>query len=917
MVVHTTDGALEGALAWLTDRDSGVSAHHLVALDGRVFSLVDERDAAHHAGRVRDPTAALVRARGGDPNLYTVGIELEDGGDPLGVERPAAQYEAAARLVAAAVARWGFPLDREHVVGHREVFAAKDCPGNADLDRIVALARAFEVDGAEPQPHRVACLIPARNAATDLPGALESASAFADFVVALDDGSTDSTRQVLDAAPGVAALLSSPRRATYAGWDDAANRRRLLDAARELRADWVVFLDADERIDPEDAAALRDFLLADALPGLAYGLRLHRAWADGVTGRCVNVYRAFHAGPGADLPDRRLHFTPVPSSLEAQRLVRTTVRLRHLDSAERLRDRLEKYREADPAGEFSTAGNPLLAEPTGDVQQWRRRPAGLEVLDFESEAPVLACLLPARNSAADVPGYLESARAFADAVIALDDGSTDATAALLEAAPEVTRVIRNPRREGFAGWDDAANRQALLDAAVEAGADWALFLDADERVAADDAKALRRLVDAQADPACAYGFRVHRMVGDEGHFDANDLWAYRLFAVRPGARLPRGKLHALPVPDDIPAELRVRTSVRIKHLASLSAERRAARVAKYEEADPGRRWQRDYSELGRPPGELQEWEPRPDGLPLLVDVPPAERPVLSAIVIARDDADTIAASVGSVVGQECSEPFEVIVVVSASPPTAAVVRRELPGVRLVELDDPALPGRARNAGVRVARGDYLSFPGSHIELPPGSLAARISTHDRGFAMVTGSILNGTRTRSGWASYFIDHSTSLPGRPSGELGGAPSHCSYTREALEQAGPFREDLRAGEDTAMNEELTRRGHRAYREASIQLVHHSRCTNPWRLARHHFTRGRAMARIMLAESPSRRALARFLVPYSRRRLGETGARVRRWGPELVGEYEAARPLIALGVGSALAGAVAELLRPRRRRAT
>ena len=57
------------------------------------------------------------------------------------------------------------------------------------------------------------------------------------------------------------------------------------------------------------------------------------------------------------------------------------------------------------------------------------------------------------------------------------------------------------------------------------------------------------------------------------------------------------------------------------------------------------------------------------------------------------------------------------------------------------------PGRARNAGLRVARGDYISFPGSHVELPPGSLAARLRAHELGYAMVTGTMLNGTPTRA--------------------------------------------------------------------------------------------------------------------------------------------------------------------------
>jgi N-acetyl-anhydromuramyl-L-alanine amidase AmpD len=139
VVVHTTDGTFAGALSWLTDPESRVSAHYLVSLEGRVVQLVDERDTARHAGRVLRPTAALVSDE--NPNPYTVGLEFEDGGDPMEVERPPEQYAAGASLLRGICDRWEIPLDREHVIGHREVFAAKACPGNLDIERLIAAAR--------------------------------------------------------------------------------------------------------------------------------------------------------------------------------------------------------------------------------------------------------------------------------------------------------------------------------------------------------------------------------------------------------------------------------------------------------------------------------------------------------------------------------------------------------------------------------------------------------------------------------------------------------------------------------------------------------------------------------------------------------------------------------------------------------
>ena len=141
IVVHTTVGSWDAALDWFSRPESGVSAHSLVGLEGRVAQLVDEGDTARHCGRVLDPAARLVRESEANPNTFTIGIEFEDGGEPLEVARPPAQYEAGAALVAGARARWDITLDRDHVLGHREVFAAKDCPGNLDVERLVADAR--------------------------------------------------------------------------------------------------------------------------------------------------------------------------------------------------------------------------------------------------------------------------------------------------------------------------------------------------------------------------------------------------------------------------------------------------------------------------------------------------------------------------------------------------------------------------------------------------------------------------------------------------------------------------------------------------------------------------------------------------------------------------------------------------------
>ncbi len=87
---HTSNDNVDRALRTLTDPAREVSAHYVVARDGRVYQLVDERHRAWHAGRSQ---------WGGDPDLNSssIGIELDNSGDePF----PLAQIEALLRLLA-------------------------------------------------------------------------------------------------------------------------------------------------------------------------------------------------------------------------------------------------------------------------------------------------------------------------------------------------------------------------------------------------------------------------------------------------------------------------------------------------------------------------------------------------------------------------------------------------------------------------------------------------------------------------------------------------------------------------------------------------------------------------------------------------------------------------------------------------
>jgi N-acetyl-anhydromuramyl-L-alanine amidase AmpD len=141
------EGTLRGTDAWFNDPRSKVSSHYGIGKAGEVHQYVREADSAYHAGRVYKPTWKGVRP-GLSPNLYTLGIEHEGFAADVW---PEAMVSASAALIRELCERWSVPIDRAHVIGHREIYAHKTCPGTGvDLDRLVELARGHQAPPRAP-----------------------------------------------------------------------------------------------------------------------------------------------------------------------------------------------------------------------------------------------------------------------------------------------------------------------------------------------------------------------------------------------------------------------------------------------------------------------------------------------------------------------------------------------------------------------------------------------------------------------------------------------------------------------------------------------------------------------------------------------------------------------------------------------
>ena len=134
VVIHTMVGTTTQANGRFQNPSSQVSAHYGVGLGGSIVQWCKEQDTAWHAGEWT-------------VNLTSIGIEHEDGGDFMGV-RPDVLYTESAKLVRTICLTYGIPIDRQHIVGHREIHATA-CPDALDIDRIVREAQGEDMTAQE------------------------------------------------------------------------------------------------------------------------------------------------------------------------------------------------------------------------------------------------------------------------------------------------------------------------------------------------------------------------------------------------------------------------------------------------------------------------------------------------------------------------------------------------------------------------------------------------------------------------------------------------------------------------------------------------------------------------------------------------------------------------------------------------
>jgi len=201
------------------------------------------------------------------------------------------------------------------------------------------------------------------------------------------------------------------------------------------------------------------------------------------------------------------------------------------------------------------------------------------------------------------------------------------------------------------------------------------------------------------------------------------------------------------------------------------------------------------------------------------------QPLVSVIIPSYNRAALLCEAVASVLAQSYAAR-ELIVVDDGSTDATAARLRSFRGLRLVRRDHTGMPGAARNAGVRVARGEYLAFLDSDDLWLPHKLAVQVAAataardsinHTRERWLRDGRVVSqrGQRHRRSGCLFVDSLRKCIIG---------PSTVLLRRDVFEAAGGFREDLEIAEDYELWLRLTARHPVGYvaRESVIKRAGH-----------------------------------------------------------------------------------------------
>ena len=196
-------------------------------------------------------------------------------------------------------------------------------------------------------------------------------------------------------------------------------------------------------------------------------------------------------------------------------------------------------------------------------------------------------------------------------------------------------------------------------------------------------------------------------------------------------------------------------------------------------------------------------------------------PILSIIIPTHNSELTIKSCLNSLTSQSIPrEQFEIIVVDDGSNDNTVDIAKKC-AVDKVIITEPCFQGKARNIGVKNARGEFLAFIDSDCKAREG-WANSIITELKRLEAVTGPIENGNPDSSvAWAEYLVEFGGWDEYRKRSSARFLPGcNQAYTKIAFGKTVGF-EETPSSEDVLFGEELKKAGIKPEFSPAIRIEH------------------------------------------------------------------------------------------------
>ena len=215
-------------------------------------------------------------------------------------------------------------------------------------------------------------------------------------------------------------------------------------------------------------------------------------------------------------------------------------------------------------------------------------------------------MTPVRNGVQYLDKYFENVEKFADALVFLDDGSTDNTYDIIKEHPLTKHIIRNPKRDPTKGWNASKNIFKMHEYIKSnmKDYDWILSIPIDETV--HPTHRMKDLMEIDYKDDFFIGFHLYASSSDEHGYlpikgniknPTHPRQHFRMWKNKShytiSTHIP---IHSTEVPDGI--DVCFSSGCMLIHHGSSTYERRVERYNKYTlEIDPDGKYQSSYDNI--------------------------------------------------------------------------------------------------------------------------------------------------------------------------------------------------------------------------------------------------------------------------------------------------------------------------------